>query len=525
MNFNPSPYQRAIFDWIKNGKGSAIVNAVAGAGKTTTIVKALELIPATQRVTFLAFNKKIATELQARVPQHVKAATFHSQGFNAWRAIKENVQSPDGNKVRALMRQNLSQVEASAFGTPAVNLVSKAKSMGVGVLLPDEAKTWFDIASHFDIELPESEGARQRTIQAAQMLLRASVELADAERSVIDFDDMLYMPLLRNTPLRKVDWLFVDEAQDTNGVQLALLGRMLAKDGRLVAVGDPHQAIYGFRGADAMAMENIRAKFSCRELPLTISYRCAQTVVRLAQTLVPSIEASPSATQGEVLETTLEQAQFRNTDVVICRNTAPIVELAYNLIGKGVGCKVLGREIGQALSTLVDKMKSHNLEELSERLGKFLDREQAKFQALGQEDRAEAVQDKVDCIRAIANFLPETQRTIHDLKAAIEHMFSDSGEGLLTLCTAHKSKGFEWERVFIYEANLMPSKWAKQQWQQIQEKNLMYVAWTRAKKTLVFITDGKHGGSAPAIPETMRERAMRRATEACRPINEFWIES
>lgn len=522
MSFAPSIYQQAVFDFVANGQGSALIDAVAGSGKTTTITKALALIPATQKVLFLAFNKKIATELQSRVPSHVRAATFHSQAFAAWRRMYPDCQIED-SKTRKLLRLHFSDIEVSTFGTPACKLVAAAKTVGVRALVPDEPSTYFDLADHFDIQLSESEEVRQRTIAAAQKLLALSIDAAKAPRGLIDFDDMLFMCLLEDIPFFKQDWVFVDESQDTNQVQLALLRRMLKPTGRLVAVGDPRQAIYGFRGADAEAMNNIRLAFNCQTLPLSISYRCAKSVVRLAQSLVPHIQASDTAPEGEVLQdVSMASIQFSAEDVVICRNTAPLIELAYELIGKGRGCRVLGREIGLALASLVEKMKAKDLADLQDKLDAYVARETSRFIAKHQEQQAEAVRDKVDCILAIIRNLDETMRDVASVLASINVMFSDSRDAkLLTLCTAHKSKGLEWDRVFIYRSDLMPSKWARQDWQKLQEANLQYVAWTRAKKTLVFLSDSK---PIVAKEETMRQRALRIDAEKGTIPHDFWQE-
>jgi superfamily I DNA/RNA helicase len=77
-----SQYQQAIFDFIIEGKGNAVINAVAGAGKTFTIVNALSLIPSDKKVLFLAFNKHIVNELQGRLQgiSNVEVATLHSFG-------------------------------------------------------------------------------------------------------------------------------------------------------------------------------------------------------------------------------------------------------------------------------------------------------------------------------------------------------------------------------------------------------------------------------------------------------------
>jgi len=80
-----------------------------------------------------------------------------------------------------------------------------------------------------------------------------------------------------------VAYALLDEAQDTNAVQRALLKSILDSLGRLIAVGDPHQSIYGFRGADHEAMTLLKSGFAMEELALSVSYRCSQAVVKEAQ--------------------------------------------------------------------------------------------------------------------------------------------------------------------------------------------------------------------------------------------------
>ena len=85
--FTPSKYQKDIFNFIKNGTENAIISAVAGSGKTTTLVKALEQIPSNKTVLFLAFNKSIADELKVRVPQtsNITVKTVHGFGYSVLR--------------------------------------------------------------------------------------------------------------------------------------------------------------------------------------------------------------------------------------------------------------------------------------------------------------------------------------------------------------------------------------------------------------------------------------------------------
>jgi len=543
MKFKPSPNQEAIFRFIEEEKGSAVIEAVAGSGKTTTIVKALELIDPSKKILFLAFNKKIATELQSRIPAHAKAATFHSVGYGAWRFATDNCQIDDA-KLSNLLKTHFSELHRSSYGAAMRKLVGLAKSAGVGKLIANDMVNWYALADHHSVELPDSPKFADQAIQLSMQLLELSVEAARA--GTIDFDDMLYMPLLDNVPFSKYDYVFVDEAQDTNQVQLSLLRRMLKPGGRLIAVGDRHQAIYGFRGADAGAMDAIVEAFGCKILPLSKSYRCAKNVIKLAQTIVPHIEAADNAPDGEIIDDVpFSDTNFANEDVIICRNTAPLIETAFRFISQGRGCKVLGRDIGSGLISLVEKMKGDDIAEFERRLEAFTQREVEKHMGKGEEDRAEAVRDRSNCLTAIISHLPENNRTIPALKVTIAEMFSDdASKSMLTLCTAHKSKGLEWDRVFILRSDLMPSKWARQRWQQEQEKNLMYVAYTRAKKTLVFLRveiDGnKTSNHAPSpatkadshfpfasASETNRERAIRRWMSIGAPegkLNPLWIE-
>lgn len=501
--FVPSPYQQAVFDFVSTGRGSALVTAVAGAGKTTTIVRALELLPPGAVTSFLAFNKRIADELKTRVPASVRAQTFHSVGMSAWNFVKRKNVNVNKDKLRDLMQAHFGDDDVRNYSSFACKLVSLARQIGMGFLAPDSPDVWAHLIDHYDVSLDSTDAVEADGIAIARKLLAHSIRTADAREggpSLIDFDDMLYMPLLRNAKFFQHDWVFVDEAQDTNGVQLAMLRRMLKPTtGRLVAVGDRRQAIYGFRGADASAMDNIKQAFSCVELPLTISYRCAKNVVTKAQSIVPYIEAAETAPEGVVRslergidentrQPTIEVPVFSAGEAIICRNTAPLISKAYDLIGQGVGCKVLGREIGSGLIKLIEKMRAKDLLALETKLEAWAQRESAKFIAKGQEQKAEGVFDKVAAIQAVIGHLNEEEQTVQALKDRLDAMFTDDADArMVLLMTAHKSKGLEFDRVYVLEPSLMPSKWARQEWQQEQEQNLLYVTITRARNELIFL--------------------------------------
>ena len=490
QGFAPSKYQQAIFDFVQSGKGNAIIEAVAGSGKTTTIVRALDMIDPAQRALFLAFNKSIATELQRRVPAHVNARTLNSLGFGSCMANAPRKPQIDGNKVRKIVRDAMPK-EAEHLATPVSRLVSLCKAYGIArrlngeqPLIPFGDEPLEALADAHDIEIDSS--WRAVVDWVAEILDRNNAELG-----VIDFDDQLYFPVIFNWPVPKYDWVFVDEAQDLSLVQRALVKKALRPGGRLVAVGDSRQAIYAFRGADSRSMAAIEQDFSCTKLPLSISYRCAKSVVAVAQEIVPWIEASDTAPDGSVREVgSYDAEEFDQADMIVCRNTAPLITMAYRLMRARIPCRIMGKDLGDGLKALVKRMKAKNIPSLLEKIFAWERRQIESAMASDKPEKAERAVDKASCIRFLAGYMPDGSVT--QLLAEIDHLFS--GERGVTLATVHKAKGLEAERVYILDSYLMPSRYARTTDAMLQEENLQYVAITRAKRELLFIDTDKFVG-------------------------------
>lgn len=263
--------------------------------------------------------------------------------------------------------------------------------------------------------------------------------------------------------------------------------------GKAIFVGDRSQSIYGFTGADNDAIDLLINEFNADSLPLTVTYRCPKSVVAEARKYVDHIEAHASAPEGVVRtieDGKLFSEKFCATDAILCRLTAPIVKIAFRLIRNGIACHVEGRDIGVGLTVLLKKWKRvKSVEDLIEKLESFRDHEVAKLKAKHRETAAEALSDKVETLIVLS----EGCETLECIEKKIATIFQDS-DGLkkptLTLSTVHKAKGREWPRVFLYgHDTYMPSKWARQEWQQEQERNIIYVALTRAQKELV-LADG-----------------------------------
>jgi len=508
MPFSPSLQQADFLDWISAGSGSCVLEAVAGAGKTTTLIEAIERTGG--GVAFLAYNKKIADEIKGKLQRRgidwktAEAGTIHSFGFRAYRKAFPQVKV-DANKLADLAAVQLNSAKHPALGT-LCQLVSLAKQRALGVMGSiDDHSLWYDIIQHFDVQIGDVAGEDD---DAAEAFVKAGIELlrrSNAVTDIIDFDDMVYLPLVKKVRFWRNRWVFVDEAQDTNPARRALVRAILAPGGRVVAVGDRHQAIYGFTGADSDSLDLIAQDFNAVRMPLTTTYRCPKAVVAFAQQWVSHIEAHESAPEGEVR--TMEVSALRHqaglaSAAVLCRNTKPLVELAFDLIRSKIACRVEGRDIGLGLIKLATKWGGvTTLHGLESKLADWAAREIPKALAKKNESRAQSVEDQVATLQVIIDQCRAERRdSVQAVVDAINGIFANDVTDMLVLSTIHKSKGREWGTVYWLDRGLCPSYYARQAWQLQQEDNLCYVAATRAKEVLVDLRD----------PEAEEEREAKR---------------
>jgi superfamily I DNA/RNA helicase len=168
--------------------------------------------------------------------------------------------------------------------------------------------------------------------------------------------------------------------------------------------------------------------------------------------------------------------------MVLCRTNAPLIKLAYRMMSARIPCRVMGRDIGAGLTSLIDKLQPRGIEGLIEKLGAWRDREVAKAQQRDNEAQAASVQDKHDCIATLIDALPENERTVPALCRTINAMFN--GTTGVVLSSIHKAKGLEADTVVWLERSKCPSKWAKAPWAIDSERCLCFVAATRAKSSL-----------------------------------------
>ena len=511
-----------------------MIIAVAGSGKTTTLIECFKRIVRTgKNVVFLAFNNKIMREITKKVEEaglkgRVKISTFHSYGMGIW--MKANpgckVEGKDDPRNAGYFKFDriLDELQVIHGEMPFLykQFVRKAYDharqalFGFEINLMDKA-AWLNLVDHFDLEECIADVAEEDGVVLSTEDLQQHVGLAInwtvrfirhglvVARECIDYEDMIYMPLVAQVYTWPQDWVLVDEAQDTNPARRAFVAKILKPTtGRSVWVGDPSQAIYGFTGADSDSLESIKKSFGAIELPLTVSYRCPKSVVRLAQTWVNHIQAAETAPEGDagrkinvsdLLRENLNATYDANgnllTDAILCRNNKPLVELALALIRNKVPAMVEGRDIATGLIKLVSRWKSvKSLDQLTRRLEDYRDREVQKAMARKKEFKAETIADHCDTLLAIISDMPRGS-SLNNLERRINDMFFDQDKNfkpVVVLSSIHKSKGREWDRVYWYgRRSFQPSKYARQDWQQAQEENLMYVAATRSKNVLVEV--------------------------------------
>lgn len=499
---------------------NAVVQAVAGSGKTTTIVAAAKLIPSSLKSIFLAFNKDIATELGDRLPNHVPAKTLNSLGWGICKRYADGVagykisfdEFNESGKVWRIIREHCSKADAKNHGKDIKWLVSKAKSYGIVPAelegngyesangLRDTDETWDKICAHFGYII---DVVHRPTVYR---LFREILILSIQDEIHFDFDDQKYFPVVRRLenggrlPCFKYDAIIIDEVQDVSPVDLELV-KLCAKKGAIfLGVGDSRQAIYGFRGADTQSIEKFKAATNAVELPLSISYRCATSIVDAARSVYPVIEAASGAPEGEVIELgnyTHEEFSARDNDMIICRNNAPLVSMAYKLIRRRVPVFVKGRDIGKGILSLIETLKADTVRDLGSKLNIWF-AQQSELLRENDPDNEDAVQRLEDRFATLMVFIGEnSDNRLSSLITDVETVLSVNGSdksdisamrGKVVLSTVHKAKGLEASTVFFLDSHLLYKMSGPEgTWTHTQERNLEYVAITRAKDRLVYI--------------------------------------
>ena len=477
--FTPSAMQLAIFNAIQATTDNLAIEAVAGSGKTTTICTAVKYLPQNEHTVLLAFNKAIAEELRSR---DLPASTFHALCFGALRKLLPKNVKVSAYKVNDILKTIISEDLADDYRDVS-RLVSLAKN---AMLTNASSKSeWLDLCGDFTLDFPDVSTA----IGFAQRALRNSNEVT----SIIDFDDMLYFAVTRNLTFPQYDNILVDEAQDLNAIQRVILARLGHDKTRYIFVGDRHQAIYGFRGAGSESFSALVRDFNCTQLPLSVSYRCAQDIVAEAQSIVPHIQAHSTALKGSVAY----QHEWRETDIVdhsaiLCRNMRPLISVAYKLLAVNRQVVLNGRDFAAMFKRMVTPfVKLATIDEVIAALIALRDEEIAKAMDANFMTKAAMIEDKYNALILICRAAEYPSVIIKQ----IDFLFTPRQNAIICT-TIHRAKGLEWDTVYFLDVDLIPSRYAVSTWQLEQEKNLQYVGITRAKTTLNYISSSAFSGDS-----------------------------
>jgi len=512
-------YQEAIFEFVLHGQGDGIINAVAGAGKTWTLVQSarlLHLLPGARRATFAAFNRHIAETLRAKLTgTPMTANTINGMGHGCLMKHLSGRVRVDEEKYKRLTLEwvefdmdahssFLKKTERTEIAFNLFNLVRYARLM---LPLPTDLEALAALAARFDLIVPEF------ALPGVAEIMGKGENMA-ADQNVIDFTDQLWLPFMWQLKPPPMNYVFVDECQDLSPAQLDLVLKSRAPGGRMLFVGDPNQSIMAFAGADADSFWNIKARTAAVELPLSICYRCPTSHIAVAQKLVPHIQARPDAPLGsisEIPESALA-AHVQTGDLILCRMTAPLVAWCIKLIQSGIHARVRGVDVCASLIAIVRRIAHESgfaYQAFEAQLSAY--ENQQRVYLAGRRNsagRMQSLKDKCDAIRECYQSLEAT--SADELCRQIQALFSDDRTPVW-LSTIHRAKGLENPTVYILNPHRLPLEWPDQQeWEWQQELNLRYVAVTRATERLVLLQPDKmHVNYADAYLE-------RRMAEKCR---------
>lgn len=528
--------QLKVLKTVLMSQDNLLLNAKAGGGKSTLLKAINAIISRDDKALNLAFNRHIAEALKESGCFHGNqtVSTLHSIGLHMLTAsgLKQKI-TIKHNKIQIIIKQEIDSLTSGqrslfhfAVGKERLERLSRFIEFIKGnralsnsyvrygsKLVGMIKKTYFspekvmEVAQKYSIEheptvspdlfkmwKQEIEQFKKVLLETVPAFLFASNKLWQTEK-VVDFDDMIYLPNELNLPVSAKDIVLVDECQDLNMSQILLINKFVVTGARVIAVGDPQQSIYGFTGALPDAWETLKKRFSMTELDLTYTFRCPTSVVDLVvnQTHVKDIQAIKAAKEGlvEGISTLRLIDKIPEGALVLSRFNAPLIQLCVWLNLNKKIARVRGRM--EFCEELIDMLKPYFPMNNSNWLliGKARFTSECAFriktlEADGEEMAADVLRDKQLCCNTLLTEYSDCQ-TFQSFCEKVQLLFSDEKVQGITLSSIHKGKGDEADTVFLLGYPNLPYRKTEKGWQWEQEKNLLYVALTRAKQSLYLV--------------------------------------
>lgn len=546
MAFEPTEAQKKIYEFVENGSGNGIIDAVAGAGKTTTLMGCIQHVPNPYDTLFCAFNRSIRKEIQHKFQQmgkNVAVKTNHALGLQILRGkmqvdlnddkyklilhdkgffklIEHEVDAILGyqhvmslSKIREIEEKRASVDDASIIHL--FNFSKEVLNYVIGLLLEindkyrltlceDTPEAYWQMGDHFGIFDSNKTYHYHREelehfFRAHQTILKEGNEMAKSQ-GIIDYVDMLYLPhFLDLYPLIHYGFIFVDECQDLSRAQIEIVSKYLKPSGRVLAVGDPYQSIYGFAGADSDSFDRVKNLFNCQLLLLSDCFRCPVDVITIAQKIREDIKGFKTEA-GVVVRLKKNQVLSRLIpgDLVISRRKEPLYEIAMKLVNNNVKVHLHPDEVDEMIGDYKSYFTPKELrmkltdDMIEDFLGKIEHRNISRIEKecanLDSAIRSVRIKEAVNMLRGSLDFFLDKYidwqlNTINSILVRLKETLRYLGDDAIRISSIHRAKGLENDRVFILEYNKLPMG-AIRPWQQIQERNLHYVAVTRPRKEL-----------------------------------------
>lgn len=258
-----------------------------------------------------------------------------------------------------------------------------------------------------------------------------------------------------------------------------------------------HNCINAFAGSSEESFNFFKAYPNTTLFKLPVSYRCGKSIISFVNNLVTDIFARDNAQEGIIVEN-CHVRDIKEGDMVLCRSKAPLINLYIKLLRKNINCYIKGQDIAKNLIRELEKVDNDELNvdlqndgvfvRLYDKL--FMERNKLmQTRGLDYDDAtlSSTIMEKYDEINTLS-ILAEKCKNKRDLIKHINEIFKEDSNGVC-LSTVHKAKGLEADNVYIICHSSMPSKLAVYDWEKQQEENIMYVAYTRAKNTLGFVSE------------------------------------
>lgn len=495
-----SHYQTGVFDWLADAIQSptvqvGVVEAVAGSGKTTTLIECARRIPPGVSYCVASFNQHIKQELQAKGIQN--AFTINSLGARLLRyrlpfaQIPERPQLPKHQQMMLglLTRQKVADAIESRVKDKDLlsdyikNFERLTHLVSCHCIAPDNAAEIIDLASAHSID------AEPYLYPSNLIKWWRQTNIAIAElKGILSHQDQLELPIYYGLePRQKYQVILVDEYQDLSLLHLKIIRKYLVENGTILMVGDRKQGLYSWNGADANAViDECRTFADVVQLPLSICYRCPSSHLNLVKKWVPQIEARQDAPKGEIynIEAWEIPGLLGAGDLVLSRYAAPLVPLLIEAINRGVDVAI--KKGGELAGDLKEIAKKAYKGDISSDLAEYLERRKTKLKGSALGD----FEDKITAIMLVIE--AESPNNLAELELAINKYFKRriTRESAI-VSTIHKAKGLEAERVFVLDAKRLPKRWDGQTRREFEEEiHCAVVALTRATDTLFLCSGG-----------------------------------